>query len=512
MAPAVFKTVVPFDDGGWVRLPFASAIFSFRGVVDQKDTREVRHSDPRRMLPSVSVVLECALIAPLFDLYPRVLVLDAVRDALQAYRDTLPTDSLPLSVDDVAERACELLEQSRRDDLRPVVNATGIILHTGLGRAVLPKTAVHALSGLDRCCNLQIDLDTGRRGKRNYAAEQLLCRLTGAESAMVVNNNAAATLLVLTALCAQREVIVSRGQLIEIGGSYRLPDCIHQSGAQLVEVGTTNKTHLHDYARAITPDTSAVMRVNPSNYRIVGFSKEVSIRELVTLKKSADILVIDDLGCGALIDLSQYGLPKEPTVQESIEAGADIALFSGDKLIGGPQSGIIVGKEDLIRMIRKHPLTRMLRVDKMTDMALQETLRLFLEPERLPSTHPTIAMLATPVRELRRLANSLMRRIVSMNSELGVSILDDESAVGGGSVPAESLPTCVVALTHPKMTANALSRALRLSQPPVIGRISDNAVLLDVRTLLPGDDVRVVEAIQQALVAISKMKEPLSGH
>ena len=333
------------------------------------------------------------------------------------------------------------------------------------------------------------------RGKRNFTSEQLLCRLTGTEAAMIVNNNAAATYLILAALCAGKEVIVSRGQLIEIGGSFRLPDCVTQSGAQLVEVGTTNKTHLRDYAQALSENTGAVLRVNPSNYRIVGFTKEVTTRELVELKQKQDVLIIDDLGCGALIDLRNFGLPHEPTVQESVAAGADLVCFSGDKLIGGPQSGIIVGKKALIQRIKKHPLTRMLRVDKMTDLVLEYTLRLFLDPETLTQTNPTIAMLALSQEELRRRAQTLAQQISTANTKLKIAVIETESAMGGGALPGTPIPSCGLAVTHPKLTADALSALLRRHEPPVIARIEEERVLIDMRTLLDGEDVLVCEAL-----------------
>ncbi len=454
-------------------------------------------NDPRKALPQVSALLETPPIAALLETHPRPLVLDAARTALDTLRSELKPGSVPPTTEEVAARVLGVLANLELDRLRPVVNATGVLLHTGLGRAVLPEQAAKALATLDRCCNLQVDLETGRRGKRNYLTEQLLCRLTGAEAAMVVNNNAAATLLVLTALCHNLEVIVSRGQLIEIGGSFRLPDCVYQSGATLIEVGTTNKTHLRDYEGALTEDTAAIMRVNPSNYRVVGFSKEVPIEDLVTLKRHHDVLVIDDLGCGALIDLTQFGLPHEPTVPESIAAGADVALFSGDKLIGGPQAGIIVGKKPLIQQIKKHPLTRMLRVGKLTDLALEQTLRLFLTPAKLAEQHPTIRILTVPVDKVRRQARDLARRIEALDAGFTIDVRQDESAVGGGSLPASPLPTFVVALRHPDKSAETLAAALRRNEPPIIARIAHDDVVLDVRTLMTGDAERVVKALEK---------------
>jgi len=454
-------------------------------------------TDPRRRLPAVSVLLDDARVQALVETHTRPVALGAIQAVLSERRQSLQPGARAPSVADLVEQITLRLHEAERDRLRPVVNATGILLHTGLGRAVLPQAAVDALSGLSRCCNLQIDLDTGLRGKRNATTEALLTRLTGAEAALVVNNNAAATLLILTALCSGREVVVSRGQLIEIGGSYRLPDCIHQIGAIMVEVGTTNKTHLRDYEAALSENTSALLRVNPSNYRVVGFSKQVPIADLVSLKEKQPVLVIDDLGCGALLDLTPYGLPPEPTAPDSIAAGADIACFSGDKLIGGPQAGIIVGKTELVAKIRKHPLTRMLRVGKLTDMALERTLRLFLNPDKLTDEHPTLAMLTASPDALKRRATALRRRLQAHSLSLECSVVEGESAVGGGSLPTTALPTYVLALTPKSLSAAELCRALRLSEPPVIARVRDDAVLLDMRTLLPGDAAAIVQALQR---------------
>lgn len=452
--------------------------------------------DPRQQLPAVSVLLDEPAVQALAARYSRGVVLDALRRVLNEYRGDPEFAQTPPSAVAIVARVSAALAEEDLDRLRPVVNAAGIILHTGLGRAVLPAAAAKALAGLDHCCNLQIDLDTGLRGKRNYTSERLLCRLTGAEAAVIVNNNAAATFLILSALCRDREVIVSRGQLIEIGGSFRLPDCIHQSGAVLVEVGTTNKTHLRDYEHAITERTAAILHVNPSNYRVVGFSKEVPIAELVTLKKSRDILVIDDLGCGALVDLRPYGLPHEPTVPESIAAGADLVCFSGDKLIGGPQAGIIAGKKEFVQRIRKHPLTRMLRVGKLTDIALEQTLRLFLEPETLLEKNPTLRMLTVSHEKLKQTANRLKKRLDKEKLPYTIRVIEEESETGGGSLPATPLKTYALAVSSPTLTADRLSALLRRNEPPIIARIAHDEVLLDLRTLLPGDDNHIVAALK----------------
>ncbi|MCC6490146.1 MAG: L-seryl-tRNA(Sec) selenium transferase [Candidatus Hydrogenedentes bacterium] len=465
--------------------------------------------DPRKNLPSVAELLDSPAVRKLLALHPRPLVLDAVRRALDWHRARIAAGhDVPASAS-IAEHVASFFQDGERDRLRKVINATGIILHTGLGRAVLPRSAVDALGQLDGCCNLQIDLETGLRGKRNAATESLLCRLTGAEAAMVVNNNAAATLLILAALCANKEVIVSRGQLIEIGGSYRLPDCVHQSGAVLVEVGTTNKTHLRDYESAISENTGAILRVNPSNYRIVGFSESVAIEQLVELGKGRPVVVIDDLGCGALVNLEQYGLPHEPTVQESVAAGADLACFSGDKLIGGPQAGIIVGRKELIARIRKHPLTRMLRVGKLTDMALQHTLRLYLEPEKLLEMNPTLRMMTLPVSKVKRRAQQIKRLLDRQGLALECAVEPVDSATGGGSLPDVALPSFAVAVAVHGLGAEELARRLRRGEPPVVARIQEGRVRLDSRTLLDGEEQLVVQAL--SAIAGNANREVESG-
>lgn len=455
--------------------------------------------DPRRDLPSVDELLASAELLPVLDAYGRPPVIDVLRRILAEARQNLAGGGESPSRDTLLARITAAIELEEIDRLRPVVNATGILLHTGLGRAVLPRVAARALGKLDCCCNLQIDMTTGRRGKRNEGVERLLCRLTGAEAALVVNNNAAATLLVLAALCQDREVIVSRGQLIEIGGSYRLPDCIHQSGARMVEVGTTNKTHLRDYQAAITDDTAAILRVNPSNYRVIGFHKSVSTAELAGLKREhPGLLVIDDLGCGALVDMRCFGLEEEPTAPGAIAAGADLVCFSGDKLIGGPQAGLIVGRKDLISTIRRHPLTRMLRVGKLTDAALEATLRLFLDPDTLPATNPTYALLTRTISQMRRKANWIMREVKKAGQPVDLSIQEGYSEVGGGSFPGVRMPTLLLAARSRVTNADGLCAALRRNNPPVISRIDRDMVVMDMRTLLDGEERLLVAALINA--------------
>jgi L-seryl-tRNA(Ser) seleniumtransferase len=453
--------------------------------------------DPRSHLPSVSLLLEEPDIQDLIRIHSRQLVMDAINEALGWYREHLKSgDAAPVQRD-ITAKIEFFLRGIERDSVRPVVNATGIILHTGLGRAVLPENAAKALGSLDRCCNLQIDLETGERGKRNAMIEKLLCKLTGAEAALIVNNNAAATYLILAALCREKEVIISRGQMIEIGGSYRLPDCILESGAILREVGTTNKTHLRDYEEALGENTGAILRCNPSNFRIIGFTSEVPIADLASLKKKQSVLVIDDLGCGALVNLECYGLPREPMIQESLAAGADLVCSSGDKLIGGPQAGIILGRKDLIQILKKHPLTRMLRVCKLTAIALEQTLRLFLEPESLFQKNPSLRMISMPPLKLRTRAQKIRRTILREKLPFQAEIREEESATGGGSLPHAVLKTFVIALSSPTLSAERLSSLFRQNEPPIITRIKNDQVLLDPRTIFEDEEKYIVQALKK---------------
>jgi len=368
--------------------------------------------------------------------------------------------------------------------VRETINATGIILHTGLGRAALPGGVVDSILGeLKGYCTLAVDRQTGERIERDELVEYILRELTGAEAATVVNNNAAATMLVLAALAAPKEVIVSRGQLIEIGGSFRLPEVMAQSGARLVEVGATNRTHLKDYQRAITENTAAILRVHPSNYRVVGFTSEVPLRELSELCRQRNLLLLDDLGAGALLDLKPFGLPHEPTVRESVEAGADVVLFSGDKLIGAGQSGIIVGKKSLIEKLRKHPLMRAVRVDKTCLMVLERTLQLFRDPARLAHEHPTYRMMCTPPANLKTRAEKLTGLIAGAAPGVKTEIRASQSFLGSGSLPTEAIASFEVLVSVPDQGASELARRLRLDDACIFGRIEDDCVRLNMRTV-----------------------------
>ncbi len=456
-----------------------------------------------RRIPAVSGVIEDAGAAALAEEFGRPLFVEAVRAVVDGLREAVLSGDAPtagaLTADAVLSEARSRLAAAATPELRRVVNATGIVLHTGLGRAVLPRAAIDALGELWSCCNVQMDMETGERVRRETAVSDTVRQLTGAEDVLVVNNNAGATMLVLRALARDREVVVSRGELIEIGGSFRLPDIMSESGAIMREVGTTNKTHLRDYeAVADTMKTGLFLKAHKSNYQILGFTKEVGISELAELGRGLGIPVVDDLGCGALIGLERFGLGHEMTVRESLEAGADIALFSTDKLIGGPQGGMIVGRADLLARIRKCPLYRALRVGKMTLTALEATLKLFLDPEKLPARHPTYFMLDRTPDALRQQASAIVNGISKSEGCIAADAMEEPSFLGGGSLPGSSIPSIAVRLTSTKLSADALALALRSHATPVIPHVREDTVLLNMRTVLPDEISTVIAAIEAA--------------
>ncbi len=459
-----------------------------------------------RRLPAVHAVLDRPGLADWLLSQGRQAVVDAVRSAIDEAREELRGGREPaVDVDALAQRAVVLLGTGR-PTLRPVVNATGILLNTGLGRAPLAEEAIEAVMKVARgYCNLEFDLDRGERGKRTDGVEALLRRLTGAEAAAVVNNNAGATILALHALADGREVIISRGQLIEIGGSFRLPEIFEVSGARLKEVGTTNKTRLSDYARAIGPDTAAILRVHPSNYRIVGFTEDVHIKELSQLAHEHGIFAIDDIGSGLLAPGCPPHVRDEPAVVDGLTAGADVVMFSGDKLLGGPQCGILVGTRKAIARIQADPLMRALRVDKMTLAALEATLRLMLDPSLARARIPLWAFLNTPLDELRRRAETVAETFRAA-FRLNADVIDSTSFLGGGSAPAEPIPTAVVRVSPPFpapwTTESALARALRLGEPPVVARIQAGCLLFDLRAMTEAEDRQLVEAFRALLEAV----------
>ncbi len=421
-------------------------------------------------------------------------VLDGVRAAILAAKDEMSLGKIETGTRELVDLVEKEVEERLQWSLRRVVNATGIVVHTNLGRSLLSAPALAAVAEAGaHYNNLEFDLDDGSRGSRQAHLRKLLCELSGAESALVVNNNAAAVLLALTALAAGREVVVSRGQLIEIGGSFRLPDVMAQSGARLVEVGTTNKTYLDDYRRAITSETAMLMRAHPSNYRIMGFTSEADLPGLASLAREFGLPLLDDLGSGVYIDLSGYGLSYEPTIMRSLQEGADLVCFSGDKLLGGPQAGIILGRKDLVDIMAAHPLARALRVGKLTIAALEATLRHYLDPERAVREIPTLAMLTAEQEALRRRARALAEGLAPLDA-FQAEVVEGVSRAGGGALPLEDLPTWTVAVVSPSLSANEIEGRLRASEPPVICRIRDGRVILDMRTVSDGEVSLLAEA------------------
>jgi L-seryl-tRNA(Ser) seleniumtransferase len=428
------------------------------------------HAD-LQALPSVDRLLRCAESEALIARHGRPAVTEAIRQVLGELRSA--RSAAPEG--EILGRLSLLLESQARPSLRRVFNLTGTVLHTNLGRAQLPEEALEAMAAAARePVNLEYDLEGGRRGERDGHVEALLCRLTGAEAATVVNNNAAAVLLVLNTLAARKEVPVSRGELIEIGGSFRLPDIMARSGCRLREVGTTNRTHLADYAGALGPKTGLVLKVHTSNYAIEGFTAAASEKELAALCRERGLPLAVDLGSGTLVDLSRYGLPHEPTVQEALAHGAEVVTFSGDKLLGGPQAGIIVGSKALIGKLRKNPLKRALRLDKVTLAALAAVLKLYLDPDRLAQRLPTLRLLSRPVEDVRSLASRISRLIP------GAEVIECESQIGSGALPTQRLPSAGVAIRPGDARLAARFRRLPI---PVIGRLQDGAFILDLRCL-----------------------------
>ena len=458
-------------------------------------------------LPSVDELLNHKEILALVQEVPRRVVVNEIRRSIENYRkkilqiDETSLNTFKIDIEEIIYNIISNSHKFMRMNLREVINGTGTVLHTNLGRSLLSNTIKDEIwdvaSGYS---TLEIDVSTGKRGSRYSHVTEIIKFLTGAEDALVVNNNAAAVMLVLSTMAKNKEVIVSRGELVEIGGSFRVPDVMEQSGAKLVDIGTTNKTHLWDYENAIGENTAAFLKVHTSNYKILGFTDSVSVKDLVDLGKKNNVPVIEDLGSGVLVDLQKYGLTHEPTVQESVAAGADIVTFSGDKLLGGPQAGIIVGKKCFIDKMKKNPLTRAFRIDKLTMAALEATLKLYLDEENAIKNIPTLRMLTESLDSIKKRTNILYEMISSKGLDLKVNISSDYSEVGGGSLPLEKLPTCTLTLKSKSISVSQLENRLRKYSRPIFTRVQDDRVIIDLRTIKQEQ----YEIIVQALVEVMK--------
>ena len=450
-------------------------------------------ADPRRHLPSVDSLLADPQIAGLGARHPRGLLVRAVRAAVDAARaggGAAPASGWAVAV-------TEQLERAASPSLLPVINATGVVLHTNLGRALLARSAIAAMTRVaESYASLEYDLGRGARGSRHAICRDLLVELTGAPDALVVNNAAAGLVLALSALARDGEAIVSRGELVEIGGAFRVPDILARSGARLVEIGTTNRTHVDDYVKAMTPATKALLKVHRSNFRVTGFTAEVDAAELAQLGRAGGAATLYDLGSGLLLDLSRWGLTGEPLVREAVGSGVDLVVFSGDKLLGGPQAGIMLGGKRALDACRSDPLARAVRADKYTLAALEATLALYRDPEAARREIPTLRMLTDEALPIRRRGEALMK---GLEGQVAAELIEGFSEVGGGSFPEAKLPTWLVQLKADKLTADSAVQRLRASDPPIIARILDHHVVLDPRTILPGEEGAVLRGVRAAL-------------
>lgn len=459
-----------------------------------------------RNLPAVDSLLHEEAIDNLLTRLPRRIVLEAVQETIASYRDAITgrtdivnnAEVFDLSPAKLAREAAALAEKIAGMNLKSLINATGIIIHTNLGRAPLPEAAVEALNDIaSRYNNLEFSLDTGKRGSRQEHIEDLICQLSGAEAAIAVNNNAAAVFLALNTIAAGREVVVSRGQLVEIGGSFRIPEIMTTSGATLREVGTTNKTYLRDYEEAVNENTAAFLKVHTSNYHMVGFTAEVGTAELAAAANKRGLLLLEDLGSGVFIDLEKYNLPPEPRVQDSIASGADLVTFSGDKMLGGPQAGIIVGRKELITAIKTNQLARTLRVDKFAVAALEATLRLYFDEERAVKEIPVWQMLTAKPEKLKKRADKMAEALGAIFDPKRVKVVKSISKVGGGALPMAELPTYLVSLELSGMdlAPDAVVEKLRFTDPPVILRIYRDNLLFDPRTIFENQEETLVKVV-----------------
>jgi L-seryl-tRNA(Ser) seleniumtransferase len=453
-------------------------------------------------IPAVDRLLNSPFLSEILPRYPRSLVLKAVHQVLEGVRNAIKSGhgfEEPLSLDRISHLVTEKLVLLNQPSLKPLINATGVVVHTNLGRSILAERVLEKFKPLaGGYSNLEYDLQRGERGSRYSHVEGILKELTGAEAGTVVNNNAAAVLVALDTLARGREVVVSRGQLVEIGGSFRIPEVMKRGGARMLEVGTTNKTHLRDYEEVLGPDTALLLKVHKSNYHLIGFTEDVDTVELVTLAHKNNIAVMEDLGSGCFVDFSKYGLVKEPTVQEVLGQGVDLVTFSGDKLLGGPQAGILLGRKPLVEAIRKNQLSRALRIDKLTLLALEETLRIYRDESAAIKEIPTLQMILAPYDHLKNKARRLRRMIGKLDSpNFALQLADGTSKVGGGALPLLVIPTCLLALVPGRLSANIVEQKLRDGDPPIISRVEKDQVLLDVRTVQESELKTLAGAIKK---------------
>ena len=458
-----------------------------------------------RNIPKVDVLLENPQIVKLIEKYHRDVIVDIIREEINKLRTFIKeNDDISLieeKTNQLVENITKSTEKIYSYNLRKVINGSGTILHTNLGRAIISKKHANYLSEVvTNYSNLEYNLEEGKRGERYSHFEKLICKITGAEAAMAVNNNAAAVMLVLSSMAKEKEVIVSRGELVEIGGKFRIPDVMKSSNAHLVEVGTTNKTHLEDYSDAITENTGALLKVHTSNFKILGFTESVSVEELSKLSKEKDIPIIEDIGSGVLIDLSKYGLEYEPTVQDSIKAGVDIVSFSGDKLLGGPQAGIIVGKKKYIDKMKKNPLTRAFRIDKFTATVLEMIFHEYLNEENAIKNIPVLSLITKDIKEIEKSAKKLYAKLSNLKDAADIKVEDTLSQIGGGSLPTENIKSKCISIVPKNISTASLEEQLRLNENPVVARISDDKLIIDMRCILEDE----IEILAEKIINILK--------
>lgn len=460
-------------------------------------------------LPKVDKIVNTALSDDFFKNIPKTLFVNSIRNILEKYREKIlsrdfKSEDIEISESVILSELKKEIKIKTTPNLSNVINATGIVIHTNLGRSLLAESAIeHIISAAGRYSNLEYDIKKGKRGSRYSIVEDLLCEISGAEASIVVNNNAAAVILCLDTISKEKEIIISRGELVEIGDSFRIPDIIKKSGSILKEVGTTNKTHIKDYEEAITENTILLLKVHKSNYSFIGFSGEVALEDLVVLGKKHNLYVMEDLGSGCFIDFTKYGMKKEPTVQDTVASGADILTFSGDKLLGGAQAGIILGKKEIIEKLKKNPLARALRIDKLTLAALEATLRIYRDEKKAVKDIPTLYMLTMPFEEIEKKAETLEEKLKNIDSDmLQVSIINRYSKAGGGSLPDQNLPSVCIGIKIKGISANFIEKNMRLNPPHIIGTIEKDVFLIDLRTVLNDEIDMVKDAFVKFLKSI----------